>query len=42
MLKVLKKFSQAFDELKNSKHFKNILAMVLSLGNILNGGTAKG
>lgn len=42
MISVLKSFEQAFEELKTSKHFKNILGLILSLGNILNGGTAKG
>lgn len=39
---MLKYFENAFDELKNSKNFKKILGMILSIGNILNGQTAKG
>ncbi len=39
---VQKNFEHAFDELTNSKHFKKILGFILALGNILNGGTAKG
>jgi hypothetical protein len=32
----------ACKEIKNSKHFREFLATILSLGNIMNGGTAKG
>lgn len=39
---ILKNFENAFDELKTSANFKKVLGMILSLGNILNGGTAKG
>ena len=32
----------ACDEIKNNKHFKLILSIILGLGNILNGGSARG
>ena len=32
----------ACEELKNSQHFHELLGTILSLGNIMNGGTAKG
>ena len=32
----------ACDELKNNKHFHEVLGTILALGNIMNGGTAKG
>ena len=32
----------ACKEIKNNKHFREFLATILSLGNIMNGGTAKG
>jgi Formin Homology 2 Domain len=35
-------FEAAFDELKKSAYLKKILGFILSLGNIMNGGTAKG
>ena len=42
MIAVLKSFEQAFEEIRTSKHFRNVLSFILSLGNILNGGTQKG
>lgn len=32
----------ACDEIKNNKYFKEILSVILGLGNILNGGTSRG
>mmetsp|Transcript_22658 Transcript_22658/g.21827 ORF Transcript_22658/g.21827 Transcript_22658/m.21827 type:complete len:183 (+) Transcript_22658:1774-2322(+) len=37
-----KNFEQGFEELKNSQYFNKILGYILSIGNILNGGTNKG
>ena len=39
---IFKHFENAFEELKTSVNFKKILGAILSIGNILNGGTAKG
>ena len=39
---IQKNFEHAFEEIKTSKSFKKILGFILCLGNILNGGTAKG
>ena len=46
---ILPKLSESFNymipacnELKNSKHFHKVLSAILTLGNIMNGGTAKG
>jgi hypothetical protein len=41
-LKVFKCFEDGFDEVRNSKNFKKVLSMILSIGNVLNGGTTKG
>ena len=42
VLNIHKSFEHAFDEVRNSKYLKKILGFILCLGNILNGGTAKG
>ncbi len=42
IIKTLDHFEKAFDELKDSKYFKKMLGFILSIGNILNGGTNKG
>eukprot|EP00347_Sterkiella_histriomuscorum_P022668 403337606 len=39
---VQKYFEQAFEELRDSKYLKKIFGFILALGNIMNGGTAKG
>ena len=42
VVNVSKSFEAGFEELRSSVHFKKILGFILALGNILNGGTAKG
>lgn len=42
VVNVQKYFEQAFDELRSSKYLKKIFGYILSIGNIMNGGTAKG
>jgi len=42
MLQVLKTFEHAFDEVRHCEILKKILSILLSLGNIMNGGTNKG
>ena len=37
-----KLFEGAFEELRSSKYLKKIFGFILSLGNIMNGGTQKG
>ena len=42
VVNVQKSFDAAFEEIKSSVYFKKILGYILALGNLLNGGTAKG
>lgn len=42
ILNTFKHFDHAFEEIKNCKSFKKMLGYILSIGNILNGGTNKG
>ena len=38
----IRSFDTAFDELRDSVYLKKIFGYILALGNIMNGGTAKG
>lgn len=41
-MKTQRAFEAAFEEIRTSLYFKKILGFILSLGNILNGGTPRG
>jgi hypothetical protein len=42
VINIQNKFEMAFEEIKSSVYFRKILGFILALGNIMNGGTARG